>query len=132
MRETAGSSRKLFAGLKGIPGPVLKTMLWLSVLLCGLLAAHMAQAQPVPEICRGKKSCFITFNGPDRSFCQAYVEKRSCFMSFNDPVDRGWCQYVREGKSCFMALDGQARADCQAGRVPREHLRWNNLCSSER
>lgn len=128
MRNMLDNPGMPFATLKSITAPFLRTMLWLSVLLCGLLVFQSAQAQPVPEICRGKKSCFITFNGPDRDFCQAYVEKRSCFMSFNDAENRGWCQYVREGKSCFMALNGQARADCEAGRIPREHRRWNTLC----
>ncbi len=128
MRNTLKNPGMPFAALKSTAAPFLKTMLWLLVLLCGLLVFQSAQAQPVPEICRSKKSCFITFNGPDRGFCQAYVEKRSCFMSFNDAENRGWCQYVREDKSCFMALNGQARADCEAGRIPREHRRWNTLC----
>jgi len=27
-----------------------------------------------------------------------------------------------------MALDGQARTDCNAGRIPREHRHWMRLC----
>ncbi|MFG1479232.1 hypothetical protein V5F53_11305 [Xanthobacter sp. V4C-4] len=87
-----------------------------------------AHAQPRPEICNRSKSCFMTFNGPDRGFCEAYVEGKSCFMAFKDAVDIGWCQTIREGKSCFMALNGQERAQCEAGRIPREHRYWLRLC----
>lgn len=63
-------------------------------------------AQPQPDVCTGKRSCFMAFDGPDRGFCEAYVE----------------------GKSCFMALNGPARTDCDAGRIPRAHRHWLNLC----
>ncbi|MDE1567954.1 hypothetical protein [Aquabacter sediminis] len=72
----------------------------------------------------------MTFDGRDRGFCQAYVEGQSCFMAFSDSTDRGWCQHLREGQSCFMALNGQARTDCEAGRIPREHRHWLTLCQS--
>lgn len=107
----------------------MKRVLGLLVVLAAL-GGISAEAQPLPEICAKKKSCFMTFDGPDRGFCQAYVEGKSCFMSFNDAIDRGWCQHLREGKSCMMALDGDARRDCEAGRVPREHRRWMRLCST--
>lgn len=105
-----------------------KTLFQLSLLLLGLLVALPAHAQPRPAICSGGKSCFMTFDGRDRGFCQAYVEGKSCFMSFSDALDIGWCQNIRERKSCFMALNGQARTDCEAGRIPREHRHWLNLC----
>ncbi|MFK8251270.1 hypothetical protein [Ancylobacter terrae] len=96
--------------------------------LFAALAIVPLQAQSLPEICT-RKNCFMAFDGSDRAFCQAYVEGKSCFMSFNDLDDRGWCQHLREGKSCMMALNGQARSDCEANRVPREHRRWQRLCS---
>lgn len=105
----------------------MKRLLGLLVLL-SVLGGFSAYAQPVPEICSKKKSCFMAFDGPDRGFCQAYVEGKSCFMSFNDASDRGWCQHLREGKSCMMALDGDARRACEAGRIPREHRHWMRLC----
>lgn len=109
----------------------MKRLFGLLVVLAALGGfSAQAQAQPLPEICAKKKSCFMTFDGPDRGFCQAYVEGKSCFMAFNDASDRGWCQHLREGKSCMMALDGDARRDCEAGRVPREHRRWMRLCST--
>lgn len=85
-------------------------------------------AQPQPDVCKGRQSCFMAFDGRDRGFCEAYVEHKSCFMSFRDRTDEGWCQHLREGKSCFMALNFQARTDCEAGRIPPEHSRWLNLC----
>lgn len=105
----------------------------ISILFLGLFLALSgfatpSFAQPQPDVCTGKRSCFMTFDGRDRGFCEAYVEHKSCFMSFNDSTDRGWCQHLREGQSCFMALNGQARTDCDAGRVPREHRHWLNLC----
>jgi len=113
-------------------GVLLPCALLVGALLTGAFVAGPAGAQPVPEICSKQKSCFITFDGSDRSFCQAYVEGKSCFMAFSDRTDTGWCQYLIEGKSCFMALDGAARTDCEAGRIPREHRRWMNLCSKGR
>ena len=104
----------------------MKRLIVLAALAIGLAATPL-QAQPVPDIC-SKQNCFMTFNGSDRSFCQAYVEGKSCFMSFDSGEDRGWCQHLREGKSCMMALDGQARTDCDANRIPREHRHWLNLC----
>lgn len=93
------------------------------------LAATPLNAQPLPEICT-RKNCVMAFDGPDRGFCQAYVEGRPCSMAFSDSFDRGWCQHLREGRSCTMGLDGQARQDCEANRIPREHRHWLRLCSN--
>ncbi len=95
------------------------------------LTAGPLQAQRVPEICAQKRSCFMVFDGPERGFCQAYIEGRSCFMSFNDKVDRGWCQYLLEGRSCFMSLDGAERTKCEAGKIPKEHRHWLRLCKKK-
>ena len=64
----------------------------------------------------------------ERGFCQAYGEGRSCFQSMQRAVNIGWCRYLPEGKSCFMALDGKARKECEAGRIPKEHRHWLRLC----
>lgn len=106
--------------------PLFILMTALSLFLSAFVSPSFAQ--PRPDICGGGRSCFMTFDGSDRGFCEAYVEGKSCFMAFNDANDRGWCQHLREGKSCFMALNGQARTDCEAGRVPRAHRHWLNLC----
>lgn len=105
----------------------MKRLLALVVLFLSVATAPLL-AQSLPDICT-KKNCFMAFDGSERGFCQAYVEGKSCFMSFNNSDDRGWCQRLREGKSCMMALDGQARKDCDANRVPREHRHWQRMCS---
>lgn len=98
-------------------------------LIVGVVTSStLAGAQGVPDVCSGQRSCFMAFDGRDRGFCQAYVERQSCFMAFNDPIDRGWCEHLRDGKSCLMALSGSAQADCNAGRIPREHRHWLRLC----
>lgn len=99
------------------------------MLVLGAVFSSPVLAHSLPEICDKKRSCFMAFDGRDRGFCQAYVEGKSCFMSFNDSVDRGWCQHLLEGKSCMMSLDGEARQDCETNRVPREHRRWQRMCS---
>ncbi|WP_018391276.1 hypothetical protein [Ancylobacter sp. FA202] len=104
----------------------MKRLLALATLFLSLATAPLL-AQSLPEICK-RKNCFMTFDGVERGFCQAYVEGKSCFMSL-DGEDRGWCQHLREGKSCFMALDGEARKDCEANRIPREHRHWMRMCS---
>lgn len=117
-----------FAVLERGWSTTMKALAAISALVMMVAFALPAASQTQPEICSGRKSCFMTFNGPERGFCQAYVEGKSCFMSMSDRTDVGWCQNIREGKSCFMALDGQARTDCEAGRIPREHRHWLNLC----
>ncbi|MEM7023040.1 MAG: hypothetical protein AAF637_10660 [Pseudomonadota bacterium] len=119
-------------GLKqpGVRKKSMKRQGILGLMLCTLMVfvANGTSAQRLPEICTGKQSCFMTFDGPERGFCQAYVEGKSCFMSMEGPVNIGWCQYLLEGKSCFMALDGKARKECEAGRIPKEHRHWLRLC----
>lgn len=74
----------------------------------------------------GGGSCFMTYDGPTRQFCEAYREGKSCFMAFRNRSDQGWCEHLKERKSCFMALSGAERKECEAGRLPRDHEIWVN------
>lgn len=84
------------------------------------LTTHSVCLQPIDF----DGSCFIKFDGIERSFCEAYWLGQSCFIAFDSGSDRGWCEVLNENKSCFIALSGDDRKRCELRRFPVQHVIW--------